>query len=43
LAPKKMTTPRNIAPKRFIFYTAAHFPQMTDLARHEYPLPRQAN
>src|SRR5271154_1727603 len=37
LAPKKMTASRNIAPNRSIFHTAAHFPQMTDLARHEYP------
>src|SRR5579863_10426537 len=43
LAPKKMTASRNIAPNRSIFHAAADFPQMTDLARHEYPSPRQAN
>ena len=43
LAPKKMTTRRNIAPNRSIFHTAAHFPQMTDLARHEYPRKIQAS
>src|ERR1700744_6524246 len=34
LAPKKMTASRNIAPNWSIFHAAAHFPQMTDLARH---------
>ena len=43
LAPKKMTASRNIAPIRSVFQNAAHFPQMTDLARHESPLPRKAN
>lgn len=43
LAPKKMTASRNIAPNRSIFHTAAHFPQMSDLARHEHPSSRQAN
>src|SRR5271156_6719751 len=43
LAPKKMTASRNIAPNRSIFHTAAHFPQMSDLARHEQSPPRQAN
>jgi hypothetical protein len=43
LAPKKMTASRNIAQNRSIFHTAAHFPQMSDLARHEYPSPRKAN
>jgi hypothetical protein len=43
LAPKKMTALRNIAPNRSVFQNAAHLPKMSDLARHEYPLPRQAN
>jgi hypothetical protein len=43
LAPKKMTASRNIAPNRSIFHTAAHLPQMSDLARYEQPSPRQAN
>lgn len=43
LAPKKMTTSHNIARNRSIFHAAAHFPQMTDLARHEYPSPQQAD
>jgi hypothetical protein len=43
LAPKKMTTSRNIAQNRSIFHPAAHFPQMSDLARHEYPSSRQAS
>ena len=43
LAPKKMTTPRNIAQNRSIFQNAGRFPQMSDLARHELPHPRQAN
>ena len=43
LAPRKMTTPRNITHGVSVFQNAAHFPQMTDLARHEYPLPRPAN
>src|SRR5579863_802635 len=43
LAPKKMTASRNIAPNRSGFQNAAHFPQMTDLARHEHPSSRQAN
>jgi hypothetical protein len=43
LAPKKMTTQRNIAPNRSIFHTAAQPPQMSDLARHEQPSSRQTN
>jgi hypothetical protein len=43
LAPTKMTTPRIIAPNWSIFHTVAHYPQMSDLARHEPPLPRQTN
>jgi hypothetical protein len=43
LAPKKMTASRNIAPNRSIFQNAGHFPQMSDLARHEQPLPRQTD
>lgn len=43
LAPRKMTTPRNITHGVSVFQNAAHFPQVTDLARHEYPLPRPAN
>jgi hypothetical protein len=43
LAPKKMTTSRNIAQNRSIFHPAAQFPQMSDLARHELPLPRQTD
>lgn len=43
LAPKKMTASHNIAQNRSIFHTAANFPQMSDLARHEQPSPRQAN
>jgi hypothetical protein len=43
LAPRKMTTPRNIAHGASVFQNAAHFPQLTDLARHEHPLPRQEN
>src|ERR1700722_14395205 len=37
LAPKKMTTSRNIAQNRSIFQNAGRFPQMSDLARHEQP------
>lgn len=43
LAPKKMTASRNIAQNRSIFHPAAHFPQMSDLARHEQPSPRQTD
>jgi hypothetical protein len=43
LAPKKMTASRSIAQNRSIFHTAAHYPQMSDLARHEQPSSRQAN
>jgi hypothetical protein len=43
LAPKKMTASRNIAPNRSAFQKAAHFPQLTDLARHELPPSRKAN
>jgi hypothetical protein len=43
LAPKKMTASRNIAPRRSVFQNAAQSPHVTDLARHEYPSPRQAD
>ena len=43
LAPKKMTASRNIAQNRSVFQNAGRFPQMSDLARHEYPPSRQAN
>ena len=44
LAPKRTTVLRNIHLARRIFQNRlGSFPQMTDLARHEYPLSRQAN
>jgi hypothetical protein len=43
LAPRKMTAPRNIAPITSDFQNAAQSPQLTDLARHEHPLPRKAD
>jgi hypothetical protein len=43
LAPRKTTASRNIAQSASVFQNAAHFPKMSDLARHAHPLPRQAN
>ena len=44
LAPKQMTTQANIADSVLFFQSpASGRPQMTDLARHEYPSSRQAN
>ena len=43
LTPKKMTASRNIASIGSFFHSAVHAPQVTDLTRHELPLPRKTD
>src|SRR5581483_567396 len=43
LAPRKMTASNNITVRKSVFQNAVQFPQVTDLARHEHPSPRQAD